>query len=162
MARQRNLFGLSREAIVERVRELGVADYRGRQVYRWLYRRSAREFSAMTDLSRALRDELARRYTIRHPRLDRAQQSRDGTVKLQFELDDGLQVESVYIPDPPRHTVCLSTQVGCPLGCTFCFSGTVPLRRNLTPAEIVGQLRGVRGQIEPPLERLNVVPIPGS
>jgi 23S rRNA (adenine2503-C2)-methyltransferase len=94
------------------------------------------------------------------------QRSRDGTVKYLFALDDGKKIETVYIPDPPlgskvtspsRATLCLSTQFGCPLACTFCFSGTVPFVRNLTVGEILGQFLGVTADLDPIPPRTNVV-----
>ena len=105
---------------------------------------------------------------MNRPNLQAKQSSRDGTVKYVFSLEDGKSIESVYIPEPPmdsrlesppptRATLCLSTQVGCPLGCTFCYSGTIPFARNLTVGEILGQFIGVKAALEPVPPRTNVV-----
>lgn len=174
MERQDNLFGLLKEEVASRLAGLGLPQFRARQVYRWMYRRRADRFEAMTDLPRSVREELDRRFLIRHPDAVRRDCSRDGTVKFLFRLEEARSVEAVYIPDPPldfrcagggekakisrqRHTVCLSTQVGCPLKCSFCFSGTVPFARNLSAGEIVGQLLRVQEEILPASARLNVV-----
>ena len=100
----------------------------------------ADSFDAMTDLPRELRERLAQDCEIRRPKVASKHVSRDGTIKHLIELEDSRNVECVYIPEPPkRHTFCLSTQVGCPLKCSFCFSGTIRFERNLTAGEILGQ-----------------------
>ena len=161
-----NLFGLTQAEIVSAMSDMGLPDYRARQIYRWMYARGADGFEPMTDLPKPIRARLTDRFHIRHPTTRARHRSRDGTVKHLFELEGGETVEAVYIPEPSepgsglpphRHTICLSTQVGCPLGCTFCFSGTVRFSRNLTVGEVLGQLVSVRNDLEPRPDRINVV-----
>jgi 23S rRNA (adenine2503-C2)-methyltransferase len=120
--------------------ELGERPFRARQLYRWLHQKGAAAVEEMTDLSRELRQELSRR--ARLTTLERAseQRSADGTIKWAWRTEDGKQVESVYLPEPERKTLCVSTQVGCAVGCTFCLTATMGLARNLTAAEIVDQV----------------------
>ncbi len=155
----RNLLGLSETELVDFAREIGESPYRGRQIFRWLYGRGAASFGDMTDLARSFREHLAQEAVIGgvSPVTER-RSSRDGTVKYLFALADGLRVESVLIPpassftgpeasreeEQRRLTVCLSTQVGCPLDCVFCATGTMGFSRNLTAGEILDQVRQVR------------------
>lgn len=118
----------------------GKARYRARQVSRWIYRRHADGFAAMTDLSKAFRDELARGCRISSPPAETIQVAADGTEKYLFRLEDGESVESVLIPDEERRTLCISSQVGCALKCGFCATGAMGYRRNMSSAEIVHQV----------------------
>ena len=95
----------------------------------------------MTDLARDLRARLTAVFTSRRPRIDRRDVSRDGTTKYLLALADGRFVESVYIPDTPKQTFCISTQVGCAMRCAFCLTGKMGMMRNLAPGEIAGQVR---------------------
>ena len=118
----------------------GGRGYRRRQLADWLYRRGAKHFEAMTDLPASWRRELAERYRILpFAKLERFP-SRDGSVRYLLTLGDGLQTEAVYMPYPDRKTVCLSSMVGCPAGCAFCATGALGFGRNLSRAEILGQL----------------------
>ncbi len=153
----KNLFGLSRGQIEAELVALGHAAFRGRQIYRWIYARGVADFEAMTDLSRELRADLSRAFTITLPSIAQRHVSRDGTIKYLLELADGRNVETVYIPDGERHTFCLSTQVGCPLKCTFCYSGTIRFERNLEPGEILAQLLLARDDLPTPPARTNLV-----
>ena len=120
---------------------LGERPFRARQLFRWLHRKSAASLDEMTDLPRPLREELGRR--ARLTTLERAgeQRSLDGTIKWAWRTADGKVVESVYLPEPERKTLCLSTQVGCAVGCTFCLTATMGLARNLGAGEIVDQVQ---------------------
>lgn len=120
---------------------------RTRQVWQWIYQKGVREFSPMTNLARDYREELAASFVLRVPRLVRKLVSEDGTRKYLFRLDDGQEVETVYIPEPNRGTLCISSQVGCTLNCSFCYTGTQKLVRNLTSAEIVGQILAARDDL---------------
>ena len=153
----KNLFGLTRAALEAELVSLGHPAYRGQQVYRWIYARGVDEFEAMTDLSSELRNELAAAYSIVRPAIIERHVSRDGTIKFLLALSDGRNVETVYIPDGERHTFCLSTQVGCPLKCTFCFSGTIRFERNLEPGEILAQFMLARRELPEPPARSNIV-----
>jgi 23S rRNA (adenine2503-C2)-methyltransferase len=124
-------------ALVER----GEQAFHARQIYRWVYRRGVGDVSQMTDLSRTLRTRLQDEFQISTPKLSGELTSADGTRKFELELADGRHVESVFIPDTPAMTFCVSTQVGCAMACGFCLTGKMGLVRNLTPGEIVGQVR---------------------
>jgi len=118
----------------------GHEPYRARQVLRWVYQRGARGFADMSDLPQALRDELGRQAAV-HPLTAVARRpARDGGVKLVLRLPDGAHIETVIMPYPRRRTACISSQVGCAYGCAFCATGGMGFERDLTAAEIVGQL----------------------
>ena len=134
-----NLFGLDVEQLISLCADWGEPPYRARQVARWLYQRRASSFEVMTNLGRSLRARLAAGWSLRWPRVVEQQTSLDGTVKYLLALDDGATIECVMIPESRRRTLCLSTQVGCPLRCAFCLTGLAGYRRNLTCAEILGQ-----------------------
>jgi 23S rRNA (adenine2503-C2)-methyltransferase len=136
-----NLADLERAEIEQAMAGLGIPSYHGRQIFRWLYRRGVSEFEAMTDLSRPVRAALARAATISTPAIAARQCSADGTTKFLLQLDDGRRIEAVYIPDTPVQTFCISTQVGCAMGCEFCLTGKMGLTRHLTAGEIAGQVR---------------------
>src|SRR6266446_669770 len=135
--------------------ERAVARYRAGQVTAWLYQRGVRDFDEMTNVARGLRDELAASFTIGSLTLAKVSRSSDGTQKLLLRLRDGATIESVLIPDGERLTLCVSTQVGCAMGCTFCATATLGFRRHLSRAEIVEQLllaRPLATRDDPPAE----------
>lgn len=136
-----DLSGLERTELEQAFASLGLPAFRGRQVFRWIYGRGVTDFSAMTDLSRDLRSTAANAFTIATPTVASSQTSEDGTTKFLLRLADGRQIESVYIPDTPANTFCVSTQVGCAIGCAFCLTGKMGLVRHLTAGEIAGQVR---------------------
>ena len=117
------------------------------QVWQWLYHRGARDFAAMTNLSRAYRESLAGAFAIERPEIVTRQISADGTRKYLLRIAGGHEVETVYIPEEDRGTLCVSSQVGCTLTCSFCHTGTQRLVRNLTAAEIVGQIMVARDDL---------------
>jgi 23S rRNA (adenine2503-C2)-methyltransferase len=117
----------------------GKERYRARQVFRWIYRRHVYDFAGMTDLSREFRALLSESCRISTPPAERVEISADGTEKYLFRLGDGEAVESVLIPDGDRRTLCVSSQVGCALACSFCATGAMGFRRDMTSAEIVRQ-----------------------
>jgi 23S rRNA (adenine2503-C2)-methyltransferase len=129
------------------VRALGERPFRARQLYRWLHQKGAASLEEMTDLPRAFREALAQRTSL--TTLERASEqiSRDGTVKWTWRAADGKVVEAVYMPEADRRTLCVSTQVGCAVGCTFCLTGTMGLARNLEPGEIVDQVHRANRRI---------------
>jgi 23S rRNA (adenine2503-C2)-methyltransferase len=120
---------------------LGFPAYRGRQVFSWLHGKLAVSFDAMTDLPLQLRQDLSRISSITVPQVLEESPSGDGATKFLLGLADGLAIETVLIPGEDRVTACLSTQVGCPLGCLFCMTGRAGFRRNLAPDEIVAQFQ---------------------
>jgi len=132
--------GLSLPELTEFLVALGEKPFRGPQLYRWIHQRGATSFAELTDLSKALRSRLAELATIGAVELDLAQVSVDGTIKYRWRTGDGKLIESVYMPSPDRRTLCVSTQVGCAMGCRFCATGTQGLVRHLTASEIVAQV----------------------
>ncbi len=152
-----NLFGLERAELEQATLDRGLPAFRGRQIYRALYARSVDSFEGMTDLPKTLREDLSRDFEIRRPTAALRHLSQDGTTKHLVELEDGRNVECVHIPEPSRNTFCLSTQVGCPLQCSFCFSGTVRFERNLTAGEILAQFTIARGALAESPARSNIV-----
>ncbi len=136
-----DLAGLTPDELSALVVDLGGKPFQGRQLFRWIHRKGVTDFAAMTNLPAALRAELARRTVIGTPEVIRRDTSTDGTVKFLLRLGDGRQVESVFIPDTPSQTFCISTQVGCAMKCGFCLTGTMGLTRHLTAGEIAGQVR---------------------
>ena len=126
---------------------LGEKPYRGRQLYRWLHQRGATSFDELTDLPKTLRERLRQTTAIVGVELDLAQESTDGTIKYRWRTTDGKLIESVYMPSPDRRTLCVSTQVGCAMGCRFCATATLGLVRHLTASEIVGQVHAANRDI---------------
>ncbi|MGH6615156.1 MULTISPECIES: 23S rRNA (adenine(2503)-C(2))-methyltransferase RlmN [Sphingomonas] len=116
------------------------AKLRAKQLWHWIYNRGVTDFALMTDISKTMQPWLAQRFVISRPQVVEAQVSTDGTRKWLLRSDDGQDYEMVFIPDADRGTLCVSSQVGCTLNCRFCHTGTMRLVRNLTPAEIVGQV----------------------
>jgi 23S rRNA (adenine2503-C2)-methyltransferase len=149
--RQEPLIGLSRPGLAARLSDLGVPERQTRmrvsQLWSWLYVRGATSFAAMTDVAKDLRGDLAQAFTLERPEIVTEQVSVDGTRKWLLRLEDGKEVETVYIPEEDRGTLCISSQVGCTLTCSFCHTGTQRLVRNLTAGEIVGQIMLARDRI---------------
>jgi 23S rRNA (adenine2503-C2)-methyltransferase len=139
-----DLKNLTQEQLVEFVESLGQPAFRGRQILSWLYRPGITEFSRMTDLAKEFRAILADKAEISRLEEPQREVSSDGTVKFGFRLDDQRVIESVLIPEEDRNTLCVSSQVGCAMGCSFCLTGKMGFARNLTPAEIVNQVCFVR------------------
>jgi len=119
---------------------LGSKAFHGRNVFKWIHKHGVTDFAAMTDISKRLRTELQARATVRLPRLVFEQPALDGTRKWLLELADGQRIETVYIPDDGRSTICVSSQVGCALDCAFCSTAQQGFNRNLSVAEIIGQV----------------------
>jgi 23S rRNA (adenine2503-C2)-methyltransferase len=136
-----DLAELERPEIEAALAALGVPRFHGRQIFHWIWARGVTDFSRMTDLAQPLRERLATSFTVGTPALESRQTSEDGTTKFLLRLADGRRIEAVYIPDTPAQTFCISTQVGCAMGCAFCLTGQMGLVRNLTAGEIAGQVR---------------------
>jgi 23S rRNA (adenine2503-C2)-methyltransferase len=141
MSARIDVLNLDRHELEQALVDLGAPRYRGRQVFRWLYRGGATDFAAMTNLGRDVREKLAATFTIEFPAMASQQTSSDGTAKFLLALADARHIEAVFIPDTPSQTFCISTQVGCAIGCTFCLTGKMGLTRHLTAGEIAGQVR---------------------
>ena len=152
-----NLFALDPDSLETLTKEWGWPRYRAHQILRWLYARRARSIDQMTDLSLRDRSTLRERTTLIRLSPPTVRQATDGTKKFLFQLDDGLVVESVLIPDGRRLTLCLSSQVGCTFDCQFCLTGTMGLKRNLKPHEIVDQMLSVQDTLVPEERISNLV-----
>ena len=157
-----NLKGLPLQQLEAFVASIGEPKYRAKQIFTWLYKHRAASFDAMTSLSQSLRDRLNTEASISHLGLVAKQSSAaDGTVKFLFALEDGLKIESVLIPPrkesvdaKKRLTLCISTQVGCPLDCRFCATATMGFARNLTSGEIIDQVLTVQTMSERPITNI--------
>ena len=141
---RRNLVGLSREELKATLAEAGLEPFRARQVWQWIYWHGVRDFGLMTNIAKKTRDRLAELFVVERPEIVTEQRSVDGTRKWLLRFPDGNEAETVNIPEEDRGSVCVSSQVGCTLTCSFCHTGTQPLVRNLSPAEIVGQFMVAR------------------
>ena len=137
---QENIIGLSREEIGDRFLSLGLQKFRSGQVWHWLYHKGATSFEEMTTLSKKVRVQLDKTFSIKRPMVSEKQTSADGTIKWLLQFEDGAKAESVFIPEEHRGTLCISSQVGCTLNCSFCHTGTQKLVRNLSSSELVGQI----------------------
>ncbi|MEM6481569.1 MAG: 23S rRNA (adenine(2503)-C(2))-methyltransferase RlmN, partial [Pseudomonadota bacterium] len=155
----KNLIGLTRTQLRDSLIAIGTPEKQARmrvnQIWQWVYFWGVRDFQAMTNLSKAFRASLADHFVIERPDIVSRQVSADGTRKYLLRIAGGHEVEAVYIPEEDRGTLCISSQVGCTLTCSFCHTGTQKLVRNLTAAEIVGQIMIAR-------DDLNEWPQPGE
>src|SRR5712691_7363078 len=157
MANRVDLAELERPALEVALAEHGHQRFHARQIFRWIYRRGVSDVEAMTDLSRELRADVARAFVLSTPALERRERSTDGTEKFLLRLADGRHIESVFIPDTPSMTFCISTQVGCAMACAFCLTGKMGLARHLTAGEIVGQVRVLAGALQMRDAAFNIV-----
>ena len=137
--------------------KLGHARFHARQVFQWVHKRGVTDFAQMSDLSRDLRARLAEQFEVLTPEVVRTERSTDGTTKLLLRLADGKQIESVFIPDTPSQTFCISSQVGCAMKCGFCLTGKMGIDRNLTAGEIAGQVRVLARELGMLETRFNIV-----
>lgn len=135
-----NLLGMTRKDLEEFFSGLGEKPFRARQIMKWIYKKGAEDFSDMTDLSKALRARLKDHADLRTPEIMTSQHSEDGTRKWLLSMGSSQGIETVFIPDGKRGTLCVSSQVGCALDCSFCSTGAQGFNRNLSTAEIVGQV----------------------
>lgn len=133
------LVGLSKEELSAVIADIGEKTFRAKQLWQWIYYHGETDFDKMSSLSKDFRAKLAQNFTITRPKIITEQISSDKTRKWLLEFSDGQRVETVYIPEEDRGAVCISTQVGCAVGCKFCHTGSQKITRNLTAAEIVGQ-----------------------
>src|SRR5688572_3183739 len=136
-----NLAELERHELESLVETLGAQRFHGRQIFRWIHARGTTDPAGMTDLPATLRTALTEQHTVSGPSLAEKHVSTDGTTKFRLRLADGKDIESVFIPDTPAQTFCISTQVGCAMACAFCLTGKMGLVRNLSAGEIAGQVR---------------------
>jgi 23S rRNA (adenine2503-C2)-methyltransferase len=137
---RRELIGLSHEELKAALTDIGFEKFRERQVWQWMYNQGVTDFTRMKTIAKAQQQRMAEHFVITRPGIDRALTSSDGTRKWLLSFADGNKVETVHIPEDDRGALCVSSQVGCTLTCTFCHTGTMKLVRNLTAGEIVGQV----------------------
>ena len=152
-----NTIGMTAEEMCHIVAELGEPAFRARQIYSGVYRRRLRTWDSFTDISRSLREILKERFSLEYPAVSAVFVSRDDTRRYLFDVPPGQKIEAVFIPEEKRDTICISTQVGCAVECLFCVTGRLPMRRNLTTGEIVGQVLALQADRRTTLKRLNVV-----
>ena len=148
---KQELLGFAQEILEEKVAAWDLPAFRARQIYKWIYQKDISSFYDMSDLPKALRESLDQKAKISIPRVMKQKISEDGTRKFLFELSDKKKIETVLIPQSkdkkPKHTLCISSQVGCPVACTFCATGASGFFRNLETYEIVGQVLGSRREV---------------
>jgi len=152
-----HLLSLTPDDVAAPLRELGEPAYRATQIFQWIYERDVTDWAGMTNLSKSLREKLAERFVIYSSEIVRRAESTDGTVKLLLRWPDGATSECVMIPTDRQKTACLSSQVGCPVGCRFCASGLDGLQRNLTTGEIIEQALHARREALAAGDRLSNV-----
>ena len=149
--------GLEAHDLEEVLAGLGAPRFHARQIFQWIHKRGVTDFDLMSDLPRDLRKRLSEGFTIATPRVLRKERSVDGTTKFLLQLADQKQIESVFIPDTPSQTFCISTQVGCAMRCAFCLTGRMGIDRNLTAGEIAGQVRVLARELGMLDTRFNIV-----
>jgi len=143
--------------IEQALADLGHPRFHARQIFQWVHKRGVVDFALMSDLGRDLRGQLAMQFAVFTPQVERKERSSDGTTKFLLRLADGKLIESVYIPDTPAQTFCISTQVGCAMRCAFCLTGKMGIDRNLTAGEIAGQVRVLARELGMLDTRVNIV-----
>ncbi len=151
-----NLLGLDSAALVSLVEQWGGKPFRARQLQRWVHQRGVDSFDLMTDLARDFREQLAKSCSVSAPAVSTEQRSSDGTRKWLFDVGNNNAVETVFIPEDDRGTLCISSQAGCTVACPFCSTGYQGFNRNLTTAEIIGQLWHARRAVQADLETARI------
>ena len=149
------LLGKTEDELIEFARELGEAPFRGKQIYQWIYARRALDFDQMTDLSKPLREKLRQAAVVTETRIEHVFYSSDGTRRYLLRLGDGREAEAVFMPEERRDTICISCQVGCAVGCGFCMTAQLGVKRSMTAGEIISQVVIVLNEVygvgvEPP------------
>lgn len=152
-----NFFGTTETDLKGFFSSWGVEPYRAQQVFTWVYHNNCRDFSEMSNISKSLRMKLSEHFYFSLPEIKYRTHSKDGSIKYLLELEDGEVVESVWMPSDSRKTLCLSTQVGCRLNCSFCLTASLGLKRNLTAGEIIGQHIAINQELEEKDQITNVV-----
>jgi 23S rRNA (adenine2503-C2)-methyltransferase len=152
-----NLVGKSLRELEATVSEMNQPAYRARQIYAGIYLRLLRSWDQFTDLAKSFREQLKEQFVIEYPQVERVFVANDNTRRYLMKLPGGHKVESVFIPEEKRDTFCISTQVGCAVGCLFCVTGKLQMKHNLTPGEIVGQVMSLRADRGTVAKRLNIV-----
>lgn len=151
-----NLLGMDSPALAELVGQWGCKPFRAKQLMRWMHQRNEDSFDRMTDLARDFRQQLSERCSIQAPEVSTEQRSSDGTRKWLFDVGKNNAVETVFIPEDDRGTLCISSQAGCTVACPFCSTGYQGFNRNLTTAEIIGQLWYARRALQMDLDAARI------
>ncbi len=144
----KSILDLSYDELLWDMKVLGEPRFRVSQIWNWIWKRGVVDFSQMTNIPRKLREKMARIYSVNLPQLARVQESVDGTIKFALCLRDGKIIETVLIPERTHYTQCLSSQVGCAMGCRFCSTGRMGFERNLSPGEILSQILVARDYLK--------------
>lgn len=152
-----NLLGKSLNELAQLLLSVLNEPYKVRQIYHWIYQKNAKSFHEMTELSKELRKKLSEEFSIFYPEIEKEIISKDGSVKFLFRLSDGKKIESVLLPETNRNTFCISTQVGCRMGCKYCLTGKMGFKRNLEVDEIVAQVLTLVERVKPRDRRVNIV-----
>jgi 23S rRNA (adenine2503-C2)-methyltransferase len=152
-----NLVGANLQEIEDAIAALNEPRYRARQIYAGIYRRLLHSWDQFTDLGKPLREKLTATFNLEYPQAQEVFVSQDGTRRYLFEVSPGQKIESVFIPEETRDTICISTQVGCAIGCLFCVTGRLPMQRNLSAGEIVGQILALQSDRGTAPKRINIV-----
>ncbi len=147
MDKKTSLIGCDLATITQYMQEIGEKPFRAKQIFQWIYVFGVRDFADMTNIQKETRAKLSQKFTIERPKIAIKYPSSDGTIKWLVAMQDGREIEMVFIPEKDRGTLCISSQVGCSLTCTFCHTGTQRLVRNLTADEIVGQVILARDEL---------------
>lgn len=143
-----NLIGLSKDELITLFGEYQIPAFRAKQIWHWIYQRGVKSFEEMSNIPKDMKAFLNDRFAIGRPKIETEQRSVDGTIKWLLKLQDGQMVETVFIPEETRGTLCVSSQIGCTLTCKFCHTGTQPLVRNLGVHEILQQIMHARDVLE--------------
>ncbi len=152
-----NIIGISEKTLAESFSDWGEASFRTQQVLAWVYQKGCRDFDGMSNISKSLRQKLKDHFYIHLPAIKTRTRSADGSIKYLFELESGAQVESIWMPEGDRKTLCISSQVGCRLACSFCLTGTLGLKDQLTAGEILGQFMAVNDDLSEKEQVTNIV-----
>ena len=152
-----NLVGANLQEIEAAITGLNEPRYRARQIYAGIYHRRLHSWDQFTDLAKPLREKLTAAFVLEYPPVQEVFVSQDGTRRYLFEVSPGQKIESVFIPEETRDTICISTQVGCAIGCLFCVTGRLPMQRNLSAGEIVGQILALQADRGTVPKRINIV-----
>ncbi len=152
-----NIIGVTEQKLKDTLEGWGESTYRTHQVLGWLYQRGIRDFNSMSNISKGLRQKLQENFSISLPAIKSRTRSADGSIKYLFELASGAQVESIWMPEGDRRTLCISSQVGCRLACSFCLTGTLGLKDQLTAGEILGQFMAVNDDLSDKEQVTNIV-----
>ncbi|MBE6132758.1 MAG: 23S rRNA (adenine(2503)-C(2))-methyltransferase RlmN [Erysipelotrichaceae bacterium] len=157
-----NLYGLTLDKLVELMLQEGQTKYRAKQLFTWIYEKGVTDFDEMSDISKAFREVLKEKYCLEKPKVFIKQIASDGTIKLLLEMEDGAKIETVLMRYNYGNVACVSSQVGCSMGCSFCASGLLKKQRNLLPHEMVGEILVLNDLLKESNERVTHVVVMGT